>query len=194
MPVNSLPADCHAGHYPGIGRLSLRPVAPAHDLAPLHAWLSHPHARYWGMTGASRTQVDDYLHTLARNPHAAGHMGCRNGIPLFWVETYDPLHDPVGAHYPVMPGDRGMHFLVAPPTRRVHGLTRAVMHCIQGWLFSDAHVARIVVEPDINNQNIHPINLGAGFAYQCQIELPTKRAWLGFCPRGAYQRQEDACA
>jgi RimJ/RimL family protein N-acetyltransferase len=191
MPTLCLPADLHAGRYPGIGRLSVRPAAPEHDLPTLHAWFNHPHARFWGMNGHGAPRIADYLHQLLRNPHADGFIGCRDGEALFWVETYDPRHDPVGAHYPVAPGDCGMHFLVAPPVRPVHGLTRAVMRCIQDWLFSDPAVRRIVVEPDIENHKIHPINLDAGFVYQGQIELPTKRAWLGLCPRSAHPIPES---
>lgn len=193
--MQTLPtATCHAACYPGIGQLSLRPADPVQDLATVHAWLNDPHAHFWGMNGWSLSRVEDYLCQLQRNPHADAYLGSRDGAPLFWVECYDPRYDPVGAQYPVRPGDRGMHFLVAPPRARVHGLTRAVMHCIQRWLFADPTVQRIVIEPDINNQKIHPINLGAGFVYARQIELPTKRAWLGFCPRDAHAAVEDAFA
>jgi RimJ/RimL family protein N-acetyltransferase len=194
MQTHLFPAEPYIGHYPGIGRLSLRPVDGAGDVHCLHGWLNAEHARFWGMNGYSFAHVADYLRQLDRNPHAAGFCGSLDGEALFWVETYAPRHDPVGEHYPVAPGDRGMHFLVAPPTRHVRGLTRAVMHCIQSWMFRDPVVKRIVVEPDIRNLKIHPINLGAGFVYERQIELANKRAWLGFCQRDAVTPVEKVLA
>jgi RimJ/RimL family protein N-acetyltransferase len=54
------------------------------------------------------------------------------------------------------------------------------------FLFSDAGVERVVVEPDVNNDAIHPINRRAGFVYHRQVELPGKTAWFATCTRADY--------
>ncbi|WP_215781753.1 GNAT family N-acetyltransferase [Paludibacterium sp. B53371] len=181
---------CH--EIPALGHFSLRAIDLAQDLERLHGWLSSPHAAFWGMQHDSLTQVQDYFLRQAASPHHSVLLGEYQGSPAFLLETYDPRHDPVGHHYQVMPGDRGMHFLCAPPgPARLHGFTRGVMRTIQAWLFSDPAVQRIVVEPAIANTRIHPINLGAGFVYQRQIDLPGKRAWLAFCHRTDYDALQE---
>lgn len=173
-------------HVPGVGDFTLRPLWLPDDAALLHDWLSQDYARFWGMQQHTRDQVEAFYRDLAASGHAQGWLGSCNGAPAFLLETYDPAHDPVGEHYPVADGDRGMHFLVAPPTRRIPGFTRAVMRTILGFLFADPAARRVVVEPDVRNDKIHPINLAAGFVYQREIQLPTKRAHLAFCTREQY--------
>ncbi|MBV8648158.1 GNAT family N-acetyltransferase [Paludibacterium sp.] len=177
---------------PGIGRFSLRQLDLMRDVTLLHRWLTGAHAVFWGMQTATPEAVADYFRRLDENRHAQALIGCCAGLPVFLLETYDPRHDPLAAHYEAQPGDKGMHFLTAPPERPVHGFTRAVMGVIQAWLFSDPGVRRIVVEPAVANDKIHPINLDAGFVYQCQIDLPGKRAWLAFCRREDFAAQAEA--
>ena len=89
-------------------------------------------------------------------------------------------------HYDVQPGDVGMHVLVAPADKRIPGFTWAVFVQIMDFLFSDERVERVVVEPDVSNDAIHPINRRAGFVYHRQIELPGKTAWFATCTRVDY--------
>lgn len=177
----------------GLGRFSLRAIDLAQDLDVLHDWLSSPHAAFWGMQHLSRFEVQDYFLQQAASPQVSVLLGEYQGRAAFLLETYDPRHDPVGHHYEVMPGDRGMHFLCSPPgAASLHGFTRGVMRTIQTWLFSDQTVQRIVVEPSVANARIHHINLGAGFVYQRQIDLPGKRAWLAFCHRTDFDALQES--
>ncbi|TDR82850.1 GNAT family N-acetyltransferase [Paludibacterium purpuratum] len=182
----------YAHDVPSVGRFTLRPLSPAQDLALLHQWLSSEHAAFWGMRHYTPAQVAGYFEQVAASAHVQALIGHCDDQPAFLLETYDPRRDPVSACYPAAAGDCGMHFLTAPPTRPVHGFTRAVMRTIQAWLFSDPRVSRIVVEPAIANQKIHPINLAAGFVYQRQIDLPNKRAWLAFCTREDLAAREES--
>lgn len=171
-----------------IGRFTVHPLRLPDDVALLHRWLRDDHARFWGMQHCDLAAVGRYCRALAASGHAAGYLGCCDGGPAFFMESYDPQHEAVGACYPVAPGDRGMHVLTAPPLRPVHGFTRAVMHVILSFLFAEPAVRRVVVEPDVRNGKIHVLNRQAGFEYQQQIALPGKLAWLAFC------RRERFCA
>ena len=174
--------------WPGIGTLSLRPLDPEHDLDTVYDWVSRPFARFWGMTDDSRDRVGAFYRDMQKSTSARAYLGRHDGRPAFLVECYDPRHDPVGAQYAVQPGDRGMHFLVAPPTTTpIHGFSQAVIDTIVAFLFSDAATQRIVVEPDVNNARIHPLNRRAGFVYDREIRLGEKTAHLAFCTRESFK-------
>lgn len=171
---------------PGIGPFSLRVLQIPQDTPLLHQWVTQPYARYWGMLDASLEQVETAYRELAQSGHAHSYLGLYRGEPAFLLESYDPAHDTVGQHYPVRPGDRGMHFLVAPARQPIAGFTRAVMQVILDFLFADPAICRVVVEPDVRNDKIHVLNRHAGFVYQQEIALPHKRAHLAFCTREHY--------
>ncbi|MBN1085541.1 GNAT family N-acetyltransferase [Erwinia aphidicola] len=59
---------------------------------------------------------------------------------------------------------------------------------VMDFMFSRPEVQRVVVEPDVNNARIHPLNKRAGFQYQHQIDMGHKTAWLAFCQREDYQQ------
>ena len=69
------------------------------------------------------------------------------GPPAFLVECYDPAHDQIGEHYPVRPGDIGMHIFIGPPTQRIPGFSRDVFALVMRFLFDRLNAARVVVEP-----------------------------------------------
>ncbi|WP_110643771.1 GNAT family N-acetyltransferase [Salinicola sp. CPA57] len=177
--------------WPAIGTLALRPFDLDRDIDTVFDWVSRDSARFWGMSNDTCDQVTAFYRDMAQSDSAQAFLGLHDGQPAFLVECYDPRHDPVGEQYPVQSGDRGMHFLVAPldGTSRspIHGFSQAVIDTIVAFLFSDPATRRIVVEPDVNNEKIHPLNRRAGFAYQGQIQLGEKTAHLAFCTRERFE-------
>ncbi|WP_275286074.1 GNAT family N-acetyltransferase [Halomonas elongata] len=176
----------YSRHAQGLGTFSLRPLHLPDDLALVHAWVSVPRARFWGMQGHSPERVLDFYRDLQASDHAQGYLGLFDGEPAFLVECYDPRHDPVGEHYEVAEGDRGMHFLVAPAETPLSGFTTQVITTILAFMFDDPGTRRVVVEPDVNNTGIHPLNRRVGFVYDRQIALEEKTAHLAFCNREAF--------
>ncbi|PRD41003.1 N-acetyltransferase [Phyllobacterium phragmitis] len=175
-------------NFTGIGELALRPLAIPSDIARLHDWFTRDYARFWSMQDKTRDEVEDFYRGLIGSGHGTAYMGLHDGNPAFLVESYDPGHDQVGEHYQVQPGDRGMHFLVAPAERPLPGFTFAVMRTILEFHFSDPLVQRVVVEPDVRNDKIHVLNRRAGFEYDRIIALREKDAHLAFCTREQYAR------
>ncbi|MBE9610640.1 GNAT family N-acetyltransferase [Chitinilyticum piscinae] len=174
---------CHTLTIEGIGEFSLRKLAYS-DIPLVHAWVTAPRARFWGMQGQTQEQVGAVYAAQMSAPHCQPYLASCNGQPAFLLETYAPAHDELGTHYAVEAGDRGMHFLVAPPSGpAIHGFTRAVMHAILDFLFADPATRRVVVEPDINNARIHPLNRAAGFRYVKTVPLSYKTAWFAICTR-----------
>ncbi|MDN3522211.1 GNAT family N-acetyltransferase [Halomonas ramblicola] len=176
----------YSRHAQGIGTFGLRPLHLPEDLALIHAWVSAPRARFWGMQGHSPERVQAFYRDLQESPHAQGYLGLHDGQPAFLVECYDPRHDPIGDHYPVAEGDRGMHFLVAPAETPIPGFSVQVITTILAFMFEDIGTQRVVVEPDVNNRKIHPLNRRVGFVYEREVELPEKTAHLAFCDREAF--------
>jgi RimJ/RimL family protein N-acetyltransferase len=177
---------CFSKPQTGIGHFSLRPLSLPDDIPRLHDWLTRDYARFWGMQDATPADIESFYHDLMASSHADAYLGLHDGSPAFLVECYMPLHDPVGQHYDVRPGDRGMHFLVAPSEKPIAGFTLAVMRTIMEFIFSDPFARRVVVEPDVRNEKIHVLNQRVGFEYDRVIQLGEKTAHLAFCTREQY--------
>ena len=175
-----------ARRIPGIGELAITPFDIERHVPTAHAWLRSDHARFWGMQSLTAPQVRDYFLRLAASADFDAFIGLHDGVPAFLMERYAPAAEAIGAHYDVQPGDIGMHVLVAPADRRIPGFTWAVFVQIMDCLFADTQVERVVVEPDVANEGIHPINRRAGFVYHRRVELPGKTAWFATCTRADY--------
>jgi hypothetical protein len=99
------------------------------------------------------------------------------------MECYWPELDEVGQHYPVEPGDIGMHFMVGPAENPIPGFTRDVLRHIMAFLFFKKNARRVVVEPDVRNDKVHKLNAFVGFHYDGIVQLEKKQASLGFCSK-----------
>lgn len=172
---------------PGIGELALEPLQVEAHARIVHPWLASDHARFWAMQWMSLADVQTFYTDRVASSDADAYVGRHDGRPAFLVESYDPAADPIGRHYDVRAGDRGMHILVAPAERPVAGFSRAVFTFVMDFLFSDAAVARVIVEPDVENDKIHALNRRAGFVYQKEVALAEKTAALAFCSRAQYR-------
>ena len=148
----------YSRHAQGLGTFSMRPLHLPEDLALIHEWVTAPRAHFWGMQGHSPERVQAFYRELQESEHAQGYLGLFDGRPAFLVECYDPRHDPIGRHYDVAEGDRGMHFLVAPAETPLPGFSTQAITAILAFMFEDPATRRIVVEPDVNNRRIHPLN------------------------------------
>ena len=172
--------------------MSLRPLRIPHDMRVVHDWVQCDYARFWGMQGLDLQGVTDAYRQIVMPQRTNAFLGYAGEQPAFLVETYHPLDESVSLHYEAEPTDRGMHVLVAPAERRISGFTRAVFFHVMDFLFSDAAVQRVVVEPDVRNDKIRALNRLAGFVERGTIQMtatataPAKTAMLSFCTRTAY--------
>ncbi|MEU5281931.1 GNAT family N-acetyltransferase [Streptomyces asoensis] len=166
-----------------VGRLTLRPLDPVEDAELLHGWVTHPKAAFWMMQHAKLVDVERAYMDIAADEHSHALIGLHDGEPAFLMEYYDPAHRELVGLYEPLPGDIGMHFLVAPTDRPVHGFTRAVITAVLERLFEDPAVRRVVVEPDVANKAVQALNEAVGFVAEREIDKPEKRALLSFCTR-----------
>ncbi|MCX4762342.1 acetyltransferase [Streptomyces sp. NBC_01275] len=171
-----------------VGRLTLRPLDPLEDAELLHGWVTDPKAAYWMMQDAKPVDVERAYLDIAADPHHHALLGLHDGAPAFLMEYYDPAHRELVGLYEPRPGDVGMHFLVAPTDRPVHGFTRAVITAVMARLFEDPATARVVVEPDVSNKAVHTLNEAVGFVPEREIRKPEKKALLSFCTREQFEK------
>jgi hypothetical protein len=166
---------------------TFRCLDPQADAPLLRSWVIQPYASFWGMLSASLEDVVEEYTKIQASGHHHALLGLDDGVPAFLTEEYLPASSPLGAVYPVLPGDVGMHLLVAPPSvAPVRGYTAAVMDAVLARLFSRPGVDRVVVEPDAGNTRIQALNARLGFQPAGVVNLPDKDALLSFCSRDRY--------
>lgn len=167
--------------------VSFRPLDLEKDAPMLLEWVTSPHAQYWGMLESNLEQVKTVYQQLLDAADYKIYVGEVCQEPTFLMESYNPKEDAIGGHYEVQEGDRGMHVLIKAPKQQViPGFTWHVFTSIMDFLFQDEAHKRIVVEPDVNNDKIHVLNKRAGFVYQKEVMLPSKKAFLAFCSQEQY--------
>ncbi|MFI5985783.1 GNAT family N-acetyltransferase [Streptomyces sp. NPDC051555] len=172
---------------PALGTFAVRPLDPFADAELLHGWITHPKAAFWMMQDASLPDVEREYMRIAAAEHHEAFIGLHDGRPAFLMERYDPRELELVGLYDPRPGDVGMHFLVAPSDRPVHGFTRAVITTVMAALFEDPATVRVVVEPDVTNTAVHALNEAVGFVPDRPITKPEKEALLSFCTRAQFQ-------
>lgn len=112
---------------PALGAFSVRPLDPFADAELLHGWVTHRKAAFWMMQEASLPDVEREYMKIAAAEHHEAFIGLHEGRPAFLMERYDPSRLELVGLYEALPGDVGMHFLVAPSDTPVHGFTLAVI-------------------------------------------------------------------
>lgn len=160
-----------------------------------HAWLDHPGSAYWGMCGATVSQVEDLLSGWISSPHRSMFLVRLDGLRVALAVFYDPSAIELAGCYPHQPGDLGMHLLVAPTRTPVRGTTAAVIGAICETAFSvpllvDTPARRVVVEPDLRNTAVHRLNSRAGFREVGPLSLPDKTALLSTCTAREFRESE----
>ncbi|MFJ6851517.1 GNAT family N-acetyltransferase [Streptomyces sp. NPDC091271] len=176
------------------GTFTVRPMDPSpgrpgrrSDAELVHEWVTHPRAAFWMMGDARLEDVEREYMAIAAHPHHDAFIGLHDGRPAFLMERYDPTEVELKGLYEAEPGDVGMHFLVAPPEKPVHGFTRAVITTVMETLFADPRVRRVVVEPDVTNTAVHALNEAVGFETVREITKPEKQALLSTCTREQFE-------
>lgn len=167
--------------------LVFRRLAIPDDIPLIHGWFQQAHAKFWCLQGASVAEVRAlYAEQLASGFRDA-HIGALDGEPVVLAESYDPRFDQLADHYPVQPGDLGMHICVAPARRPVRGFSRRVFRAVMDLMFDGLGARRVVVEPDVHNEKIHVLNQTFGFVYRGDVQLREKVASLALCTRADYR-------
>ncbi|MFB7375466.1 GNAT family N-acetyltransferase [Streptomyces sp. NPDC056222] len=165
----------------------IRPYDPLRDAELIHPWVTHHKAAFWMMQDAKLEDVEREYMAIAAHPHHDAFIGLVDEKPAFLMERYDPRYVELVGLYEPLPGDVGMHFLVAPTDTPVRGFTRTVITAVMAELFADPATERVVVEPDVRNTAVHALNEAVGFVPEREIQKPEKQALLSFCTRAQFE-------
>lgn len=159
--------------------LTVRPVDPDADADLLHAWVSAPRARFWGMAGRSREEVAEVYGYIAEQQHLAAYLVHLDGVPVALFQTYDPFVDEIGSYYERRAGDVGVHLLLADDPARA-GRTAEVIGHLLAFVAGLPGARRVVVEPDARNARSVALLLRNGFRLGPLVRLPDKTAQFAF--------------
>lgn len=170
-----------------IGAFGLRPVNMPADAELLHRWLTDPKSSFWMMSDADLDTVRREFEGIEASTICDAFIGTHDDKAAFLMEQYDPGAE-LAAYYDHEATDVGMHFLVAPTDRPIHGFSHAVIRTVLAYLFSDPRTNRVVVEPDVRNSAVHALNTSVGFEIDRTITLPYKQAYLSICTREGHRR------
>ncbi|EAY27070.1 GNAT family N-acetyltransferase [Microscilla marina] len=175
----------------GFGTIGFRKLDIEQDIERLHQWVNLEYAVFWGLQNSSVATVKaEYEQLLARENYEVL-VGEYNGDMAFLLERYAPQTDEIGKHYQVRPGDCGIHILMAPPNRPKANFTWHVFRAITDFVFDDAAVQRILVEPDIRNKKMFAICERIGFVLDAIVSLPHKTAQLAFYTKQNYLKNKN---
>lgn len=164
-----------------------RPVDASLDVDLVTTWMHEPEVEtYWAMAWPA-SRIADYLAGHDADPHRDAFVTFVDDTPVGYLEAYDPAHDVLGAHYPVLPGDVGAHVLIGDKDFRGR-YSVSLGLATNRFLFGRPGVERIVGEPDLRNHNLLSLLAFLGFHKEAELDLPDKRAALMICDRATFDR------
>ncbi|MFC6355882.1 GNAT family N-acetyltransferase [Luethyella okanaganae] len=175
----------HRVHDKVLGELvlSVLDVDSEAELDTVHDWVTKPRARFWGLGELSKEELRELYRHVDSLPSHHAFLLRRDGHPIALVQSYEPEYDPVGELYEVHDGDVGVHFFLGDRGAPVAGLTARVVRLIGDFVFAQPGAQRIVVEPDIDNDEAIALMTRIGFTLGPIIDLGHKRARLAFVDR-----------
>lgn len=168
-------------------RVEFRLAEPEHDAVVVAEWGAFPHVReWWPDLAAPVRDVRAYLVAQRGIAHSQPWIATIDEQPFAYVETYLPADDPLAEHYDALVSDRGWHVLVGPPEFLGSGIPRLLGRAVLTKLFDDAHAARVVCEPSIENTRMIRYCEHLGHVPVAVLDLPDKRALLLACTRASF--------
>ncbi|MEU7032128.1 GNAT family N-acetyltransferase [Streptomyces sp. NPDC046237] len=191
MTTTEFRQPTHLRTVEGFGTVRIDPVDPDRDAGLIHGWVNEDRARFWGMGGTTVEQVREiYAHLDSLTTHH-GFLVRRDGEPVALFQTYEPEADRVSECYEVLPGDIGVHILIAPADTPEPGFSGKLFVALTDFAMSGR--TRAVAEPDADNEKAIARLVRAGFELGPEVVLPevdlpevfipAKKARLAFLTR-----------
>ncbi|MFJ4469731.1 GNAT family N-acetyltransferase [Streptomyces sp. NPDC089424] len=158
----------------GFGTVRVLPLDAKGDAEVVHGWVSQERAAFWGMNGLTVEEVAGiYAHMDTLATHHA-YLLVKDGEPTALFQTYEPEADRVGECYDVLPGDIGLHLLLAPAGSGGSrgGWTASLLQAAASYVWLVLGRQRVVVDPDVRNGKAIERFLKQGFVAGPKVVLP----------------------
>ncbi|MGS2744401.1 GNAT family N-acetyltransferase [Halomonas sp. LS-001] len=168
-------------HIPWLNAtLSFRVLNLELDLERFNRWMNDPVvAHFWEEQGDLQ-QHRERLESTLQNPSVVPLIGCIDGEPFGYFETYWAKEDRIGAYYAADDFDRGWHVLIGEAAFRGRPYVAAWLPSISHYLFlDDCRTQRLVIEPRVDNAKMLRNLAQCGYAHVKAFDFPHKRAMLG---------------
>lgn len=163
--------------HQGGEELIIKPLCLDRDIPIIHRWVNEPYAhKYWQMQGG----IDElYAHYEKFLDSGVGYslMFSLKDKPVAQIDFYDVTADEIRDLYDAMPGDHGIHVLMAPYEKPVPRLSANVVITCLSFLFT-LSIDRIIGEPDAENERANELVKRVGFRFVKQVQMSYKTANL----------------
>lgn len=169
--------------------IAFRPVTLEEDLHRLHSWHHQEHVIPFWRQNMPLPQYEQHLQKLLADSHQTLYIGCLEGEPMSYWESYWAKDDIIAGHYETDEGDQGIHLLLGPPEFIGKGYALPLLKAMTAFQFHHPATQKIVTEPDIRNEKMIHIFKKCGFEPEKEIRLPDKRGLLMFCHRETFERR-----
>ncbi|MFC0612167.1 GNAT family N-acetyltransferase [Scopulibacillus daqui] len=159
------------------------------DVKLIHSWMNESHViPFWGLDGPFET-FKQHLNKALNDPHQTLYLGCLDGKPISYWESYWVRDDMIADYYRFDAADQGVHLLLGERAYLGKGLALPFLRAMVRFQFQVSETHRVVAEPDIRNEKMIHIFKKCGFEPIKPIELPDKTGLLMICRRDCFERK-----
>lgn len=184
--------DYHLRRYdPTIDRtVGFRP-ATTDDLERLHAWLNSDHVLPYWQLDEPLPRFRETLVEKLEDAHMTPYVGCLDGVPMSYFESYWAADDLVADHCDPDPADRGVHLLIGPEEYLGRGYAAPLLRAMTALQFRHRETGCVWTEPDARNDRAIHVFETVGFEPVSEVAMDEKDALLMRCTRDSF-RDVDA--
>ncbi|MEQ8540620.1 MAG: GNAT family N-acetyltransferase [Coleofasciculus sp. D1-CHI-01] len=188
-PTNTItqPKPTYQTFDPDINKhITFRPLILDQDLSFLHNWMNQPHViPFWNLA-LTLDQMRNHLEKTLADTHQTLYIGCLDGVPMSYWESYWASEDRIAQYYSAHPTDQGIHLLIGEPDYLGKGYALPLLRAMTTFQFQHPDTKKIITEPDSRNAKMIHIFKRCSFKPQTNIQLPEKQATLMFCHRQTF--------
>ncbi len=188
-PTNTItqPKPTYQTFDPDINKhITFRPLILDQDLSFLHNWMNQPHViPFWNLA-LTLDQMRNHLEKTLADTHQTLYIGCLDGVPMSYWESYWASEDRIAQYYSAHPTDQGIHLLIGEPDYLGKGYALPLLRAMTTFQFQHPDTQKIITEPDSRNAKMIHIFKRCSFKPQTNIQLPEKQATLMFCHRQTF--------
>ncbi|MBU8787399.1 MULTISPECIES: GNAT family N-acetyltransferase [Bacillus] len=171
-------------------RITFRTVDYEKDVSLVYRWMQEEHVIPFWHLNMPFPKFEAHFHKAITDPHQTLYIGCIDGVPMSYWESYWVKGDIIEHHYDNAPYDQGVHLLIGEKAYLGKGLALPLLEAMVRQQFEAPETEKVIAEPDIRNKKMIHIFEKAGFRPVKPVTLPDKTGLLMFCERKCFFEKE----